>query len=231
MRPRPTAESPATFTTSSEGALIFDYNASPRTRPMGLGLDLWAGKARSFRSRSASAQPLLVAALVSWSSFREVTAHRASEHAARERTLLDYEDRTGFALEHSVIAHLDAAGTQIQSVLESGVVLELATCGTTPRSHHVLEEGSPVDLRPFNTKSECVRSHGTILTGQCRLGNRETILAACHQGAVVATGDKRRSPGALGEGLGEVIENLGKPRLDLCVRRPRRIVATCRAGP
>src|ERR1035438_6447409 len=66
----------------------------------------------------------------------------------------------------------------------TGVVLKLATCGTTARSHHVLEEGSPVDLRLFNSKSECVRSHGTILTGQCRLGNREIILADCHQGAV-----------------------------------------------
>jgi PAS domain S-box-containing protein len=96
-----------------------DYNALPRTRPMGLDLDLWA---RRVDGSEFPVEISLSPATLGGGSrvvviVREVATHRASEQAARERILLDSEERIGFDLQERVIGHLFVAGMGIQSVL------------------------------------------------------------------------------------------------------------------
>ncbi len=96
-----------------------DYNISPSTRPMGLDHDLLA------RGADGSEFPVEIsvspATLGGGFRFvvvvREVATHRASELAARERIVLEDEERIGSDLQHRVVAHLFVAAMGIQSVL------------------------------------------------------------------------------------------------------------------
>jgi PAS domain S-box-containing protein len=96
-----------------------DYNISPRTRPMGLDHDLLG------RGADGSEFPVEIsvspATLGGGFRFviivREVASHRASELAARERIVLEDEERIGLDLQHRVVEHLFVAGMGIQSVL------------------------------------------------------------------------------------------------------------------
>jgi PAS domain S-box-containing protein len=95
------------------------YDASPRRRPMGLDLDMWARRADGTEFPvEISLSPVTfgdgsrVVAIV-----REETAHRASEAATRERLVLADEERIAVDLQHRVIERLFAAGMRIQSVL------------------------------------------------------------------------------------------------------------------
>jgi len=95
------------------------YSASLETRPMGLGLDLWARRADGSEfpveislSPVTDGEGALVVAVV-----REVTAHRAVEQAARDRLALADHDRIGADLHDRVIRRLFAAGLSVQGVL------------------------------------------------------------------------------------------------------------------
>jgi PAS domain S-box-containing protein len=95
------------------------YDASPRSRPMGLDLDMWARRADGTEFPvEISLSPVTfgdgsrVVAIV-----REETAHRASEKAAREGLVLADEERIAYDLQHRVVECLLAAGLGIQSVL------------------------------------------------------------------------------------------------------------------
>lgn len=95
------------------------FDAAPRTRPMGLDLDLWARHADGSEFPvEISLSPVTfgdgprVVAIV-----REVTAHRASEQATRKRLVFEDEERIGADLRHGVISRLFSAGMGIQAVV------------------------------------------------------------------------------------------------------------------
>jgi PAS domain S-box-containing protein len=96
------------------------FDAAPRTRPMGLDLDLWARHADgsefpveiSLSPVTFGDDPRMVAII------REVTAHRASEQATRERLVLEDEERIGADLRHGIISRLFSAGMGIQAVVD-----------------------------------------------------------------------------------------------------------------
>jgi len=94
------------------------YAAAPRTRPMGLGLDL--------RARRADRSEFRVEISLSPVTFgqgsrvivilRELTGHRAGEQTAREEELILAEDeRIGVLLRDTVISRLLGAGLALQA--------------------------------------------------------------------------------------------------------------------
>jgi len=95
------------------------YDASPRTRPMGLDLDLKAQRADGSEFPvEISLSPVTfgdgshVVAIV-----REVTAHRTSELAMRKQLVRADQERIGAELLDQVIRRLFAAGMNIQAVV------------------------------------------------------------------------------------------------------------------
>jgi len=95
------------------------FDASPRTRQMGLDLDLWARRADgsefpvevSLSPVTFGHGPRIVAIV------RDMTSHRASEVATRDRLVLADQERIGAGLRHGAISRLFAAGLNIQALL------------------------------------------------------------------------------------------------------------------
>jgi len=88
------------------------FAGAPRTRPMGVGLDLWARRADgsefpvqiSLSTVTFGQGPRVVAIA------REITEHRQSELDTRERLILADEERIGALLRERVVTRLFAAG-------------------------------------------------------------------------------------------------------------------------
>ena len=96
------------------------YDTSPRTRPMGVDLDLWARRADGSEfpveislSPIALGDSARVVAIV-----RDMTAYRANEQAIRERLVLADEDRIGAELRDGVISKLFSAGMGVHAVMD-----------------------------------------------------------------------------------------------------------------
>jgi len=96
------------------------YDTSPRTRPMGLDLDLWARRADGSEfpveislSPIALGDGARVVAIV-----RDMTAYRANEQAIRDRLVLAEEERIGVELADGVINRLFTAGMGLHAVVD-----------------------------------------------------------------------------------------------------------------
>jgi len=95
------------------------FAATPQTRPMGMGLDLWARRADGSEfpvqislSPVTFGQGPRVVAIV-----REVTEHRQSERDALERLILADEERIGTVLQDRVVTRLFGAGLVVDAVI------------------------------------------------------------------------------------------------------------------
>ena len=96
-----------------------DYEAAPRPRPMGVGLDLVALRADGTEVPvQISLSPAhLGASTGTIAMVREMTEQRVQEQLSRMHMLIEERDRIAAALHNRVIERLFSAGMGLQSVL------------------------------------------------------------------------------------------------------------------
>jgi PAS domain S-box-containing protein len=96
------------------------YDTSPRTRPMGVDLDLWARRAdgSEFPVEISLSPIALGDGARTVTIVRDMTAYRTNEQAIRERLVLADQERIGVELRDGVISRLFGAGMGLHAVVD-----------------------------------------------------------------------------------------------------------------